>query len=135
MERHVGKLVADLRDGVFNRSEFATKVEDAMAHAFWLETRCMELTTENRKLEDALAVGLPTLSASWAEEEMPYHIEPTKRVEWRFEAIRWTSPLRPFQAKADQSTWMRVRRSTYRKILRLFREQFDKTFPKTPFAQ
>lgn len=135
MERHVSKLVASLRDGIYTRAEFASMIEDAMAHAFWLETRCTELSAENRKLEDALAVGLPTVSARWAEEDMPYSIEPQKRIEWRMDPIMWRAQLHPFQAQASHTWWLRIRRSSYRKMLKLFREQFDKTFPKIPFTQ
>lgn len=131
MERHVSELVQHLEHGIDSRGGFNQAVERAMSHAFWLETEYRRLAEDNRNLEDALAVGAPAITASWKELE---DCAPTQIhfVDWRMEEVRWRGVLRPFQSQADAETWARVRRVTFRQLLKRVREQFVKTFPTKP---
>ncbi len=133
MERHITDLVKHLSTGTDTRSGFAQKVEAALAHAFALEAEHHRLVEENRKLEDALTVGLiPTFSANWRETDpmLPTHV---RFLDWEMEKIRWRAVMRPYQAEAQGEIWCKMRRAALRSIVRRVREQFQKTFPVQPF--
>jgi len=130
MERHIQSLVSHLRDQTDSRSGFSRKIEDAMQHAFYLEHAVKELSEDNRRLESMLAVGFPSVSASWLEKPDAMAIAGSLQiVEWRMEAIRWISRLHPHHIHADETGWRRIRKITYRQALRLFRKAFDGSFP------
>lgn len=134
MERHVAGLVRHLKDGTDSRSGFAKSVEDAMVHAFWLESECDRLRKENRELDDALNVGmLPTINANWNEMK-PVAPSPLHTFDWHAEPITWRGMMRPFQSQADAKNWLRIRRSAFRGAVKRLREQFEKTFPSHPFS-
>ena len=130
MERHISALVEKLEHGVDNRAGFNQAIEHAMSHAFWLETEYRRLAQDNRELEAALAVGYPSVTASWKDGP----IEPTQlySIDWQMDSVLFRARLRPFQSDADVKTWRRIRRSTFKQLLKRVRDQFDKTFPLNP---
>ena len=130
MERHISTLVEHLEHGVDSRGGFNQAIEHAMSHAFWLETEYLRLSQDNRELEDALAVGSPSITASW--DVCP--IAPTQlhSIDWRMEVQHFRALVKPFQSQADEKIWRRIRRSTFKQLLKRIRDQFDKTFPLNP---
>lgn len=131
MELHIAELVDHLRRRTGTRSEFATLVERAMSHAFWLETECSRLRAENLELDNALAVGLPLVTSKYFEMDACSPVD-FSTIEWRLEPLRWRWVLRPFQARASERTWARIRRSVFRGLIRRVRTEFEATFPTKP---
>ena len=128
MERHVAALVDSLKNEILSRSQFAAIIEDAMAHAFWLEAECYRLRKDNRELDEAMMVGLPSVHALFKSEPALTAVD-MSCIDWVLEPIRYRAILKPFQVEADAKTWQRIRRSTFRGLLRLIRKEFERTFP------
>ena len=129
MERHVEELVSHLRNNVDSRSGFAQAVENAMDHAFWLETTCRRLQEDNDELERALCLPLPKITADGKFEPAELNYIEMDRFDWRMNSIVWRVNLNPSQGRADHKTWTRIRKITYKKILKQFRKAFVDTFP------
>ena len=131
MERHIAELVDHLQHGYDNRSGFAAKIEGAMAHAFFLEAEVQQLTEDNHKLEAALAVGLPSITASFTATEFKPASDITSVwwLDWHLDAVQWRAELRAHHQQADEKMWQRMRHITFRQLLKRVREQFEKTFP------
>jgi hypothetical protein len=131
MERHISTLVEKLEHGIDGRGGFNQAIEHAMSHAFWLETEYLRLAQDNRELENALAVGMPIVTASW--DAGPILPTQMHTIDWQMDSIRFRALVRPFQSHADVKTWRRIRRSTFKQFIKRVRDQFDKTFPLNPF--
>ena len=132
MERHIAETIEHFANGKDTRSGFAQTKERAMAHAFWLESEVMRLREDNRKLEDMLAVGLPSITASW--KDTPLSVEAPndiRALDWRLESKHWRTMLKPFHSLATPVAWLRIRRITYRQLLKAVRLEFENTFPRS----
>ena len=130
-ERIVEELVDFLRDGHSTRGDFYAAIESAKAYLRWIEQDRDRLAADNRELQDAMMVGLPPLSTSFDISKPPawglMHV-----LDWQIDRIVYRATLDPFQAQADPRTWARIRKLTFRGVLRSVRKAFDKTFPKEP---
>lgn len=127
MERYIASLVTMLSGGEHNRAEFAAAVEDAMAHAFYLEETCERLRKDHTETEKILSVKTPPLMTTW--DVRPTATTMQRIMEWRLEPIIWRTVLSEFQSPDDRN-WQRIRHATYRQLLKLMRVQFERTFPK-----
>lgn len=133
MERHVVGLVEHLENGRDSRGGFNQSIEAAQAHAFWLETRCIELSQEVRRLEMALMPSLPTIKmfSETTDTRDPSSYYPMRGgaivFDWGMEQIRYRGVWRDAD-DPDEHTARQVKRRAYREILGRFRKEFEKTW-------
>ena len=130
MERHLVELVEHARNGTDNRSGFAQKIESAQEHAFWLENECDRLRKEVRTLEDEMAVGLPKVSMDWKDTDVRQSRYVWFRtIDWIVQPIGYRVMLRSEQSQADEKTWSRIRKWTFRSLVREMRKEYERCVP------
>lgn len=129
MEYHVAELVAHLSNGIDSREGFVQKIEATQAHAFALEVRCLELYQELVDIQRELALGLP-ITMAWTDNSVPMHAYVTQHIiEWVIQPIRYRLLLRSEQASATDKNWARIRKWTFRQLVKELRKQYEQNVP------
>lgn len=139
MERHIRDLVDHLREGHDTQAGFNSKVESAMAHAHALEEAAVKASLAVRDMERRIAIAAPPISFSSGMIDTAAgagrYADTSQCLltfDWGMEPIRYRVMLREWQAKGDETLKARIKRSTYRSMLRLFRKQFEECFNLNP---
>jgi hypothetical protein len=132
MERHIEKLVKMLEHGIHNRSEFHAAIEDAMSHAFWLESQMYNLLANAKEFDRRLAVSIPNLVS-----RVSTFTDITTDdvfINLFIDCMRCRLPLRTAQRTTDPIVWSKIRRVSYLQLLKIVKGLFDGAFPKVPPA-
>jgi hypothetical protein len=139
MEKRIAELVEYLRDGEGTQASFFAAIERAMAHAYSLEAALNNSRQTVADLDRRIAITMPPLAITSTMEDMAEGAgrfdsisDVMHRFDWKMEPIRYSVMLREWQAKGDEELKARVKRTTYRGMLKHFRDQFEKCFDLNP---
>lgn len=139
MEKHIAELVEYLRDGEGTQASFFAAMERAMDHAYALEAALNNSRQTVADLDRRMAVAMPPLTITGTMEDgaegagrFESISDVMHRFDWRMEPIRYSVMLREYQAKGDEDLKARVKRTTYRGMLKHFRNQFEECFNLNP---
>jgi hypothetical protein len=139
MERHIQELVDHLRHGEDSQAGFYSKIDAALAHARYLEDALIAARKDVADIERRISIATPPLHLRCEMLDMAAGAgryddisNVMQQFDWTMEPIRYRVMLREGQARSDETLKARIKRATYRGMLRKFREQFDACFNLNP---
>jgi hypothetical protein len=124
MAKHINELVAFLRDGHSGRAEFLYAINSAVAHADYLEDRCVALAADNIAMRDHLAIPFPM---AMSVETYASHAVPFERIfEWRLQPISWQLRVSLPESRYETADKFRkLRWQTLRSAFKMVRKQVE----------